>query len=107
MLRGDFDHRVEAQPVELERASAGAAIVRLVDGDDDGRVGGVDGAGDLLVGWHQPFATIYYEDNDIRRLERFVAPLDDELVKRILARAEQPARVHERERGAAPVGRVG
>ena len=54
----------------------------------------------------QALAAIHDEHNDIRRLERLSARADDELVERILARAEQPAGIDERERRALPLGRL-
>ena len=48
MFGADLDHVLEAKPVQLQRTGAGAAIVGLVDRENDRHVGVTSGFGDFL-----------------------------------------------------------
>ena len=96
VLGGDFHDRLEPQLVELERPSPGALVVGLVDRQDDRRGDHSQSRGNLLVGRDQPLASVDHEHDHIGRLERPPALLHDELVQRIVAGAEHPASIDER-----------
>ena len=104
MLGADFDHRFESQPIQLQRAVCGAAVVRLVDGHHVGApvlrtVAAISSSPDTSPS--RPSAT-----NTMRSavLQRAMTALDDELVQRIFAGAEEAAGVGQVEAGATPVG---
>ena len=107
VLGGNLDHRLETQPIELERAIPGPLVVGLVDRNQHRHVRRSQAAGDLLVGRQQSVPAIHNKDNDIGRLERFLALDDDQLVQRIVARPEKPPGIDEGERGAQPLGGMG
>ena len=67
VLGADLDDVIEAEPVELERAGAGAAIVGLVDGENDRHVRLARGLGDFLVAGHKTFAAVDDEHDQIGR----------------------------------------
>ncbi len=98
MLRGNLDHRLESQPVELEDPSARALVVGLVDREDDRRPDDASVAAISSSAGTSPSRPSTTNTITSAVVERLAAVLDDELVERILARAEHPARIDERER---------
>ena len=96
VLRGNLDDRLEAEGVELDRSAPRAAVVGLVDRDQDGGADDPGGAGDLFVPGHQPLASVHNEDDEIRRRNRLPAVFDHQFVEGIAARPEHAPGVHER-----------
>ena len=74
VLGADLDDGVEAQPIQLERAGAGAAVVGLVDREDDRHAGIARGLGDVLVAGDQALAAVDHEDDQIGGLQARVRP---------------------------------
>ena len=107
VLGGDLDDRLEPELIELDRPPARPLVVGLVDRHQHRHARPCRSArGDLLVAGHQPFPAVDDEHDDVRGVERPPAVLDDQLVQRILAGAEHPAGVDERERDSLPLGRL-
>ena len=102
MLRGDFEHRIEPELKKFERRFLRSLVVGLVDGEDHRPAGLAQLAGDAFVAGHEPFASVDQEHEQVGADHRAFALLDDELVERVLAGAEEPAGVEERELGACP-----
>ena len=102
MLGGDLEDRVDAEPVELERAVARALVVELVHRQQDRPARRAQLGGDRLVPADETLPAIRHEDQQIRSLDGAL-PLDDhEFVKRILARAVQTACVEQVEGRLTP-----
>ena len=96
VLGGDLEHRVDPEPVELERAVARALVVDLVHGQNDGP------ARSRAARWRssrrpptRPSRPSADEDQQIRAFDRALPLDDDQLVQRILAGAVQTACVEQ------------
>ena len=104
---GDLDDRLEAELIELDRAAARPLVVGLVDRHQHRHVHRAEPLGDLLVAGHQPVASIYNEDNDLRRFERPLARrCTTSSWSGSCARAEHPAGIDQRERNPLPLSRL-
>ncbi len=97
VLGGHLEKRVEAELVELHRRVARAAHVGLVHHREDRDVGATDLADDLGIAGHEPLLTVEHEHQDVGLREGALAALEDQLVERIVARAEHAPRVEQRE----------
>ncbi len=104
VLRRDRNHLLEAERVELDDARLRLAIVGLVHGDDDGAAALPDGRRNFFVAGDEPVPAVGHEHDQVGRGDRAMALLQDELVQRILARAEHAPGVDDGDLRALPFG---
>ena len=107
VLSRNLDDRLEPEAEELQGASLAPPVVGLVDGHDHRHIRAAQGRGNLAVAGHQAFAAVHHEDDEIRIAHGALAAFDHELVKGIVARAEEPAGIGQEKRMASPDHRPG
>jgi hypothetical protein len=80
-----FEHGLQAQLIELERASLGPPIVHLVDRHHRRGAACANSFRDLLIARNESFPSVGDEDDQVGSLESTMTPLDNQFVKGILA----------------------
>src|SRR6185503_8954414 len=81
MLRRDFEHRFDPEPVEFVDARTRGLVVGLVDRQKHRYVELADPSSDLFVARYDSFAAIDEHDDNVRRLESPKSLFHDERVE--------------------------
>jgi hypothetical protein len=102
MFGADFENRIEAKLIQLERSGTSPPIVGLVDREQDGHICRANGGGNVLITMRQSFATIDDENDHVSRLDGAQTAFKDELVQRIVRGPEHPAGVGQLEPEVLP-----
>jgi hypothetical protein len=106
VLGGDLDHRLEAELVELDGSTACPLVVGLVHGHQHRHRDRPQAFSDFEIAGNQALAAIHHEDDDIGGFQRAPPRDDDELVQRVLTRAEHAPGIDQRERNSLPLSRL-
>jgi hypothetical protein len=106
VFRGDLQHRIDAELIEVRRRPLRALVVGLVDRQQQRLSRRTKLLRDGLIAAHEALSAVDDKHNRVRAVDRALALLDDEFVKRILAGAVQPSGIKELKGGALPADRT-
>ena len=106
VLGGNLDNGLESEPVELERAVAGAAVVRFVDGDHNRHAVPAQRLRDFVVSRHGPLPAIDHEDEQVDGSGGAADAFGDGLLHGVQAGPNDTPGVDQRENATLPLDRA-